>query len=67
MQYLEIIPQEYAVKLIRHYGVENCFFGTDFPMWDHEKELNRFLNLGLSYEENKRILSKNFKEFFGIK
>ena len=64
---LEIIPKEYAVKLIRHYGVENCFFGTDFPMWDHEKELNRFLNLGLSYEENKRILSKNFKEFFGMK
>lgn len=63
---LEIIPKEFAVKLIRHYGVENCLFGTDFPMWNHEKEIKRFLSLGLTYEENRRILSENFKGFFSL-
>lgn len=63
---LEIIPKEFAVKLIRHYGVENCLFGTDFPMWNHEKEIKRFLSLGLTYEENRRILSENFKGFFNL-
>ena len=63
---LEIIPKEFAVKLIHHYGVENCFFGTDFPMWNHEKEIKRFLSLGLTYEENRRILSENFKGFFNL-
>jgi len=50
--------------MIRNYGVENCFFGSDFPMWSHEDELMRFLSLGLSEEENKLILAENFKRFF---
>lgn len=64
---LPIISPEYAKKLIYKYGVENMFFGTDFPMWDHEKELERFFDIGLSYEENKKILAENFKQYFNIK
>jgi len=61
------IEPEYANKLVHEYGVENMFFGTDFPMWDHAEELERFFKIGLSYEENKKILSENFKEFIGLK
>lgn len=61
-----IIPPDYSKKLIYHYGVENCFFGTDFPMWNHQKELNAFFNIGLKYDECKKILSENFKTFFNI-
>ena len=52
--------------MIDHFGVEKFFFGTDFPMWDHVEELNRFLALGLSEEENDMILYKNFERLFGI-
>ncbi len=63
---LPIIEPEYAKKLINYYGAENMFFGSDFPMWSHEAELNRFLDIGLSYEDNKKILAGNIKEYFGF-
>ena len=60
------LSKEKALKMIDHFGVEKFFFGTDFPMWDHVEELNRFLALGLSEEENDMILYKNFERLFGI-
>ena len=63
---LAFLTPERAVHIIRKYGVENCFFGSDFPMWSHEDELERFLALGLTEEENQKILASNFKEFLGL-
>lgn len=63
---LPIISVEKARELVSIYGVENLFFGTDFPMWNAKEELDRFFALGLSFEDNRKILSENFKEFFGI-
>ena len=64
---LPLISSEYAKKLVNYYGAENMFFGSDFPMWRHAEELERFFNIGLSYEDNKRILAENFKQYFGLK
>lgn len=55
-----------AAGLIDHFGADKFFFGTDYPMWDHEEELARFLALPLSEEKRERILSRNFKEFFSL-
>ena len=63
---LAFLTPERAVHIIRKYGVENCFFGSDFPMWSHEDELMRFLKLGFTEEENQKILADNFKEFLGL-
>lgn len=63
---LEFISPEFAKELIRAFGIEKIFFGTDYPMWDHMGELSRFIKLNLTEEENKLILSENFKKFFGI-
>lgn len=63
---LEFIEPEYARKLIDHFGLENFFFGTDFPMWNHVEELKRFFNLSLSFYQNQQILADNFKEYFNI-
>lgn len=60
---MAFMSKERTAGLIRKYGVENCFFGTDFPMWSHEEELERFLSLGFSQEENQLILADNFKNF----
>ncbi|MBQ8297258.1 MAG: amidohydrolase family protein [Ruminococcus sp.] len=64
---LFFMPAERAAKMIRSYGVENCFFGSDFPMWSHADELERLLALGFTEEENQRILAGNFKECMRIK
>ncbi len=63
---LAFLPPEKAAKMIRDYGVENCFFGSDFPMWNHGDELERFLALGFSEHDNRRILADNFKECLKI-
>ncbi len=55
-----------AVRRIRKFGIEKCFFGCDFPMWSHKEELQRLLNLGLSDEENRLILAENFRNFYKI-
>lgn len=63
---LPMISVEYARELVGHYGAERCFFGSDFPMWNHTDELERFFAMELSYEDNKKILADNFKRFFNL-
>lgn len=63
---MSFISTEKVLKMIQSYGVENCFFGTDFPMWSHEQELEKFLALGFSEDENRKILSENFRTFMNI-
>lgn len=60
---LAFLSPEKAASMVRTYGVENCFFGSDFPMWSHEEELERFLALGFSEHENQLILADNFRHF----
>lgn len=58
---LPFISAETAAKLIRKFGVEKFFFGTDFPMWDATEELGRFLKIPLTESEREKILAKNLK------
>ncbi|MDD6268824.1 MAG: amidohydrolase family protein [Oscillospiraceae bacterium] len=60
---LGFMPPEDAVRYIHRHGAENCFFGVDFPMWDHKEELERFFRLNLSDTENRKILSENLIEW----
>ena len=55
-----------AAEMIQDTGVSHFMFGTDFPMWTHQEELNRILALGLTEEENQQILYDNFKKFFRL-
>lgn len=64
---LMFISPETAREFIGKYGTEKMFFGCDFPMWQHDEELERFMNLKLSDAQNKAILADNFKAFFGIR
>lgn len=60
---LYFLAPEKAVRMIRAHGVEKVFFGSDYPMWDHEEELERFLKLELTEDERKAILAGNAKRF----
>lgn len=48
-----------ARELIRLYGAERMLFGTDYPMWTASGELENFMKLKLTDEENHLILHKN--------
>ena len=56
---LEFIKPERAVDMIRKHGVDKMLFGSDYPMWDHKEELERFLALDLTEEERRAVLFGN--------
>ncbi len=63
---LYALSPEKACELIRSYGSGRVLFGTDYPMWLPEEELERFLRLSLTEEERENILSRNAARLFGI-
>lgn len=55
-----------AKELIREYGAERVLFGTDFPMWDMESELESFFKMDLTDDERHLILHKNAEKILKI-
>lgn len=60
------LPADEANRLVRLFGVERLFFGTDYPVKTAETELDRFDQLDLSERERKAILWDNAARFLGI-
>lgn len=60
------IPPERAVSIIRRHGVDRVLFGTDYPLTRHKEELQRFFALGLTEEENRKILFENAAKLLGL-
>ncbi len=63
---LFMLDRNTAVRFIDHFGPDRFFFGSDFPMWSPKGELERFLNLGLDEETQRKILYDNFAGLFGL-
>ncbi len=53
--------------LIEVYGADKVLFGVDYPMWTHEVEFDKFMQMGLTREDREKILYKNAVRLFGIK
>jgi predicted TIM-barrel fold metal-dependent hydrolase len=47
-----------AEKFINIYGAERMAFGTDYPLWDPVKEVERFLQLKLLPEQMEQLAWK---------
>lgn len=60
------LESDKAADIIRRHGVEKVLFGTDFPMWGHEDELQRFDRLALTGEERELILGGNAMRLFNM-
>ncbi len=58
---------EEVEELIDIYTVDKVLFGTDFPMWSHEKELEKFMKLNISDTDKKKILYDNAVKVFSLK
>lgn len=63
---LYAVSPKRAVEIIRAYGVENTFFGTDYPLWDAVEELDRFNTLELTDNEREMIFHKNAERMLGL-
>lgn len=64
---LSFISVEKATGLIRKFGAEKFFFGTDFPMWNASEEIERFNKLPLTGDEREKIFALNIKTLLKIK
>lgn len=53
------LPKDRVERMIKNHGVDKILFGSDFPMWDHQQEMERFNKLNLTTEERDAILYKN--------
>ena len=60
------VSREDTLALIDQVGVDKVMWGTDFPMWKYEDELHMFFELGLSAEDNQKILYDNFVRFYNV-
>ncbi len=55
---------EVAKKAFKIYDNSHIFFASDFPMWDHKKELENLQNLDISDDVLENVLGKNFDDFY---
>lgn len=61
------ISSEEANKFIHAYGVDKVLWGTDYPMWESESEMELFRKIGLTPEEENMILYENSAKLLGLK
>ena len=55
-----------AVRLMRKFGTDRVLWGTDYPTWTHESELELFDKLDLTEKEREQILYGNAAKLLGI-
>lgn len=60
------LSPEKAVELIRHFGADRFFFGTDYPMWNAVEEMQRFNRLSLTSDEREKIFAKNAERVYKL-
>lgn len=61
------LDPERATEIIRSYGVQRALFGSDFPVFSPDIELERFMALPLDDNEKRAILSENVLKLYNIK
>ncbi len=63
---LMFMSPEKAVEYIRAFGTHRVMFGSDFPLWDPDKEFERFMSLPLTDYEKEQIAYTTAANFLGL-
>ena len=58
------VGMEPAHRALEVFDTSHIFFGTDFPMWDHEQEIASLQHLGINDQLLEDILGGNFQRFY---
>ncbi len=61
---LMFLGKEQGQDLMERLGPERFLFGSDFPYWTPQKELERFMELDLDAHTREKILYGNFESLF---
>jgi predicted TIM-barrel fold metal-dependent hydrolase len=61
---LYAISPQTAKDIITKYGTDRVLFGTDYPMWKPESEIERFMAIELTDSEREDILYNNAARLF---
>lgn len=61
------ISEEHFVTLCRKHGVERMLFATDCPWGNPKRDVETFLSMSLTAEEQELILHKNAERLLGLK
>lgn len=56
---LPFFSKKKALEYIRAFGDDRVLFGTDYPMWGHREELQRFFSLELTDKQRLKFCSEN--------
>ena len=62
---MPFLPSEQIARYVRGFGAHRVLFGTDFPMQDPAREVERLLSLPLSTEEKEMIAYRNAQRLLG--
>ena len=60
------LPKETTKKIIDAYGTKKVIFGTDYPMWKQQEDLEYLFDLGLTDSELRTILYNNILKVLRI-
>ena len=63
---LMFLPEGEAERYIGIYGAERMAYGTDYPMWDPVKEVEHFLRLKLTDQQQEQICHKTAERILGL-
>ncbi len=58
------LSKEKAKELILRYGTDRVLYGTDYPMWQADREIETLLKMQLSESDYRKIFSENAKRVF---
>ena len=60
------LTPETALELIHAYGADRVLWGTDYPMWEAENEMEYFNRIDLTEKERSQILWENASRILGL-
>lgn len=59
----EYMSRDEMTRHIREYSADRVLFGSDFPIWEHEKEVRVIESLALTDDEKEKIFCGNALQF----
>ena len=63
---LMFMEEGVAERYINHYGAERFVYGSDFPMWDPVREMERFMKLKLTDAQKEQIAHITAEGLLGL-
>jgi len=63
---LMFLDKKTAESYVNHYGAERLAFGSDYPVWDPVREVDLFLSLDLTADQQEQIAWKTAERFLKL-